>query len=178
MSSKKSRLVQNLLHQLHTCYTQQNSTQGHPSSLLCLFQKFEHVIWGESFINMWIPMEDIINTNSTDAQQPGQDNRCKETPHTVSAIMLKGKQKYQYYTSHWNLHICHNQLTNNQLQSNTWKFSSFFYCQYKKITIVNRDQGCWYFLVLMFVKEDILQRTTRNPLGLAQWWDFIVCTKF
>jgi hypothetical protein len=50
-----------------TCYTQEYSTQGHPPSFFRILQKFVHVVWRECLINMWIPVEDVINTNSTDA---------------------------------------------------------------------------------------------------------------
>lgn len=57
---------------------------------------------------MRIPLKYIIYTNATDAEKPCQNYRSKQKPDPVSAIMLKGKQAYQYDTSNWNFYICKN----------------------------------------------------------------------
>ena len=43
-----------------TCDAQQCSTQRHPSTYPCLLQEYEHVIWGKSFVDMWIPVNYIV----------------------------------------------------------------------------------------------------------------------
>lgn len=55
---------------------------------------------------MRVPAKDVIYTNSADAQQPRYDHRCEQEPNPVGAIMLKGKQGYQYDTCNWNFYIC------------------------------------------------------------------------
>lgn len=89
-----------------TCYTQEYSTQGHPTFAFCLLQKLVHVVWRECLINIWIPTEDVINTDSTDAKKPCNHDRCKKEPYPMGPIMLESKQEDQYYTSNWDFNIC------------------------------------------------------------------------
>lgn len=51
-------------------------------------------------------MEDIVQTNGTDAQKPYNHNWCKQEPYSVGPIMLKGKEKYEYDTSNRDFNIC------------------------------------------------------------------------
>lgn len=51
-------------------------------------------------------MEYIINTNGTDAEKPCDNYRCKQEANPVCAIMLKGKQAYQYHACSWKFYIC------------------------------------------------------------------------
>lgn len=55
---------------------------------------------------MRIPVKDIIQSDCTDAEKPCYDHRCKHETDPVGAVMLKGKQGYQYDTCNWNLNIC------------------------------------------------------------------------
>ena len=60
---------------------------------------------------MRIPPKYIIYTNATDAEKPCQNYRSKQKPDPVSAIMLKGKQAYQYGTCNWKFYIYKNYQT-------------------------------------------------------------------
>lgn len=55
---------------------------------------------------MGVPVQDVINPDSADAQQPQNHNRCKQEPDPVGAVMLKVKQEHQYCTSSGNFNIC------------------------------------------------------------------------
>lgn len=57
-------------------------------------------------VNMGIPMEDIIQTDCTDAQKPCNHNRCKQESYSVGPVVLKGEQEYEYDTSNRHLNIC------------------------------------------------------------------------
>lgn len=55
---------------------------------------------------MRVPTKYVIYPNATNAQKPCQNYRSKQEPNPVSAIMLKGKQAYQYDACNWNFNIC------------------------------------------------------------------------
>lgn len=55
-------------------------------------------------------MENVVYTNSTDAQQPCYDHRRKQESNPVGAVMLKCKQGYKYNTSDRDFYICNYQI--------------------------------------------------------------------
>lgn len=63
-------------------------------------------MWRKCSIDVRIPPIYIVYTNGTNAKKPCQDYRSKQEPNPVGAIMLKGKQAYQYDAYNWKFHIC------------------------------------------------------------------------
>ena len=56
---------------------------------------------------MRIPVYNVIQADSTDAEKPGDDYGCKQESNPVSAKMLEGKQAYKYNACNRNFNICH-----------------------------------------------------------------------
>lgn len=55
---------------------------------------------------MRIPVEDIVQPDSANAEEPCYDNGREQESDPVGAIMLKGKHGYQYDTSNGYFYIC------------------------------------------------------------------------
>lgn len=117
-------LVMPCLKRTLTCYAQQNPTQGHPTSFLRFLKKFVHIIWRKCFVHRRIKVNYIVKTNCTDAQKPCQNNRSKQEPDSMSAIMLKCKEAYQNYAGNWKFYICKRIIKPSWVQSQIVKWDN------------------------------------------------------
>lgn len=55
---------------------------------------------------MVVPVDDVVEPYHAYAEKPNADDRRKEEPNSVCAIVLQSKQTYKYRARHRKSYIC------------------------------------------------------------------------
>lgn len=67
---------------------------------------------------MVVPVDDVVEPYRAYAEKPNADDRRKQKPNSVCAIVLQRKQAYKYGARHWKPYIC--TLTRHIKHSYAW----------------------------------------------------------
>lgn len=88
-----------------TSDAEKDAADGSPSVLIDVPHESEHVSRGNCIEDLRVPVQDVVQANSADEEEPNGDDRCEQEPNPMAPVVLQGEEQYLNRTSRRNRHV-------------------------------------------------------------------------